>query len=341
MVSFTSPRWLLVFAVLIFICLALGTFFLLNRSSGSIISPLGSLQPTPTPTPKPLLQYSFTNLKNTPGVPSQIALTSILDEQPEYASYLFTYQTQGKTMSGQLNVPTTATPSAGFPVILMLRGYVDPSIYQTGVGTMNAAAVFAKNGYITLAPDFLGYGSSDPPAANPITERLEKPRHLLDLLASTASLKVTDPGRLGIWAHSNGGQIAISLLEITGRSIPTTLWAPVTKPFPYSILYYTDESDDQGKALRKEIANFETSYDVFDYSIDRYYDWLNAPLQLHQGSADDAVPLDWSTEFVDTLEELDKDITYFTYPGSDHNLRPAWDTAIARDLEFFAEHFKQ
>ena len=35
------------------------------------------------------------------------------------------------------------------------------------------------------------------------------------------------------------------------------LWAPVSKPFPYNILYYTDEAEDRGKWLRGEIAKFE------------------------------------------------------------------------------------
>lgn len=334
-----SRLWL--WASLIFLLVVCLVYFIVRTlSPQTLVSPLSLHQPFPTPTPKPLMQYTFSNLKKTAPFASQINRVAILNEQPEYVSYLFTFQTQGKTMSGQLNVPTTATPSAGFPVILMLRGFVDPSIYQTGVGTMNAAAVFAKNGYVTLAPDFLGYGSSDPPANGPIAERLEKPRHLLDLLASLPSLSVINPARVGVWAHSNGGQIALSLLEISGRSLPTTLWAPVTKPFPYSILYYTDESDDQGKELRRILAEFEQDYDVYDFSIDRYYDWLIAPLQLHQGTNDDAVPVEWSDEFVNKLKKINKDITYFIYPGSDHNLRPTWDTVITRDLAFFAEHLK-
>ena len=44
------------------------------------------------------------------------------------------------------------------PVIIQFRGYVERSIYQPGAGTKKTAEVFAKNGFISLAPDFLGYG---------------------------------------------------------------------------------------------------------------------------------------------------------------------------------------
>ena len=148
---------------------------------------------------------------------------------------------------------------------------------------------------------------------------------------------MADSSKIGIWAHSNGGQIALSVLEISGQPIPTTLWAPVSKPFPYSILYYTDEFDDEGKALRAEIARLEKDYDVNDFSITKYFDQIKAPIQLQQGTGDDAVPVTWSNNLNQTLKDKDIDITYYIYPGADHNMTPGWDTAVERDLEFFKD----
>lgn len=132
----------------------------------------------------------------------------------------------------------------------------------------------------------------------------------------------------------------LSVAEVLGRRKSAvsgmTLWAPVSKPFPYNILYYTDEADDQGKWLRAEIARFETEHDVYDYSIDRYLDWIEMPIVVHQGTVDDAVPVLWSDELVERLEEKEKTVTYYRYPGADHNMRPMWDTVVTRDLAFFA-----
>ncbi len=267
-------------------------------------------------------------------------LEDVLGQEETFTAYQFSYMTDGKRMTGQLNLPLDATDSSKvkFPVIMMIRGFVPLEIYQTGVGTRNAAARFASNGFITIAPDFLGYGESDPPDPDSIGARLEKPRQLLDLIASLPQLSFIDMYRMGIWAHSNGGQIALSLLQITGDAYPTTLWAPVSKSFPYSILYYTDESDDQGKALRKVVAEFEKQYDVFDFSIDRYWDWITAPVQVHQGTGDDAIPVEWSNELVSTLEDQDLEVKYYTYPAADHDLRPVWETVINHDLDFFGEY---
>ena len=333
----SSQRLRLILVILFSLLLALvAVLFLIRPAPASLLNPLGN--PTPTPTPKPLLKYTFTNLKQTPPQASQLSLDSLLSQTPTYHTWIFSYTTEGKKMTGQLNVPVLATPSAGFPTIVLLRGYVDPAVYTTGMGTKNAAAVFAQNGYATLAPDFLGFGGSDPPAINTLAARLEKPKHVLDLLVSLSTLSFLDSDHLGIWAHSNGGQIALSVLEISGKTIPTTLWAPVSKSFPYSVLYYTDESADQGKDLRQVLADFEANYDVYDFSIDRYFEWLKAPVQIHQGTNDDAVPVEWSQALAKSLEKTNQNITLYIYPGADHNLQPAWNAVIARDLSFFHNH---
>lgn len=297
---------------------------------------------------KPFVRYSFEYLKQHPFSPRRIELVEKIKEENEYASWLFRFETSEGWVSGQMNIPPNltavgpaarlASPTSTFPVVIMLRGYVDKEEYQTGTGTKNAAAVFARNGYLTVAPDFLGYGSSDPGPIDDIESRLVRPATVLQLFSSLQNFPQADTSQLYLWAHSNGGQVALSVLEISGKTIPTTLWAPVSKPFPYSILYYTDDSPDRGKYLRKITADFEKLYDVDQFSIANYFDWIQASLQIHQGTVDDSVPKKWSDELVKTLKEQKKDVTYFVYPGADHNLRPVWDTVVARDLKFFTRN---
>lgn len=284
----------------------------------------------------PYAKYSFENLANRGGVASKI----------EVKGNMFYYYSEGRRISGEINYPAgTVLVGVGdvYPVVVMARGYVDKEIYQTGMGTHNTAKYFAEHGYITYAPDFSGYGESDPEPTSPpasLGSRLVKPVEILDLIASIG-------GNIPIflWGHSNGGQIMLSVTEILGRSeyfkgstlkvMGTTLWAPVSKPFPYNILFYTDEASDSGKWLRGEVAKFEADYDVYNYSIDRYLDWINIPLQIHQGTADESVPKKWSDELVKNLKENDKTVNYYVYPGADHNMKPSWDQVVARDVAFY------
>lgn len=274
---------------------------------------------------KPLEKYSFENLRQRGFAGSEIKV----------AGNVFFYEAEGKKISGQINLPVGEPPAGGWPVVIMIRGYVDREIYQTGMGTQPAAEYFRDNGLMTLAPDFLGFGESDEPPNNVLEERFLRPVQILELIASVKNLTNANPEKMAIWGHSNGGQIALSVLEISGAKYPTSLWAPVSKPFPYSILYYTDESDDLGKALRKVVAGFDALYDADKYSIHQYYDWIEAPVLIHQGTADEAVPLKWSKELEKSLKEKGKTVKLYVYPGADHNLVGGWDEAVKRDVEWF------
>jgi dienelactone hydrolase len=301
---------------------------------------------------KPFDRYTFENLRKSSFPASPIILGESLNQTVNYVSQMFYYKIDSpvgeKKVSGLLNIPVK---QGIYPVIVMARGFVPVETYATGIGTQKAAEFFAQNGFITLAPDFLGYGQSDKSSQNSIEDRFQTYTTVLTLLSSLVNLNTgldasysgkikADVSKIGIWGHSNGGQIAISTLEITGKNYPTVLWAPVSKSFPYSILYFTDEFDDHGKTLRKVVADFEKDYDIELYSPSNFYSWIQAPIQIHQGIADDAVPLKWSDNLVNDLRKSNKDVEYFTYPGADHNLMPnGWSEAVQRSVSFYKNHF--
>lgn len=292
--------------------------------------------------PRPLDKYSIDNLISVKIEPGQIVIGDITKEDGDFTSYLFSFVfdptlsgKELKRVTGLVNIPTGKGP---YPVVIMLRGYVDQKLYKTGDGTKRAGEYFAKNNFITIAPDFLGYAGSDKEAENILESRFQTHTTTLTLLKSLDSLENWDKQNIFIWGHSNGGQIALTLLEITGKAYPTVLWAPVSKPFPYSILYYTDESDDGGKLIRRELAKFEDQYDTDLYSISKYFDRIKAPLQLHQGTSDDAVPKDWSDKLANTFKKQELILNYYIYPGAGHDLQPSWNTAVERDLKFFRKN---
>lgn len=333
--------------------------------------PLFAPDPTAAPEPaRPLLKYSFEQLRQAVVEPAPLTLTAdeiFQDEQ--YRVITFTAQPLGRTMSGVVNLPASA--SASTSAVLMLRGFVPANQYSPGVGTKNAAAALAQAGFVTVAPDFFGYGTSDPEPTDEWQARFEKPLIALALLRGLQELGFTLPdgskylpAEVGVWGHSNGGQIALSAQAIAQERIPTSLWAPVTAPFPYSLLYFTDEEPDEGQASRKWISIFEKVYDARQFSFTNYLDGLRGPLQLQQGTNDDAVLQWWSDEFVQKIEaenerreklmktyalsDIDAqqtatpasalqpiEVEYQLYQGADHNLRPSWDEAIAKDIEFF------
>ena len=242
---------------------------------------------------KPLLYYTFENLKNTKFAENQILLGPVISEDEDSFQQMFYFSApqtpdnkQSVKVSGLANIPKK---EGEYPLIVMFRGFIPEDIYEPGAGSQPSASQLVKNSFITLAPDFLGFGQSASPSADPFEERFQTYTTALTLLESLQTLNKgletdyegtisADLQKIGLWGHSNGGHIALSTLAITGKQYPTVLWAPVSKSFPYSILYYTDESDDQGKAMRKSLASFEELYDTKLFSPEKYYRWIIAPI---------------------------------------------------------------
>lgn len=343
-------KFLFLLCLLFFVLLIGETYVFYTKKS--ILFP-----PKPGEIPKPLLVYSFENLKKTSLPTTQITLGEKVASNTYSFSQMFYYATPEKpnsktleNVSGLLNAPSKP---GTYPVIIMLRGFVPEDTYVSGMGTEPVAKILAESGFITLAPDFLGFGKSASGSADSFENRFQTYTTALSLLSSLQTLnaglsasysgKLTaDLSRIGIWAHSNGGHIALATLAISGVAYPTVLWAPVSTSFPYSILYYTDESDDQGKILRKVLSQFETIYntDVFDPT--KYYSWIKAPVDIEQGTSDREVPYWWSNDLTKILTKNGLSVTENLHPGADHNMLPAasWNNAVANTLSFFRKEMK-
>lgn len=322
--------------------------FLYKNSKGT---DLQKVLPASIAKKNPFDKYQIESLQKMEIPKGQFEIVETKEEFDDFISYYFFFNfdpslsgSDVKIMSGIINIPKNQQK---YPLVLMLRGFVDQSIYKSGMGTEHAAEAFAKAGYVTIAPDFFGYGLSEPESGNIFETRFQSYTTALSLLSSFSDPTFTklagdkwDEKNLFIWAHSNGGQIALTTLAASGATIPTVLWAPVSKPFPYSILYYLDEAEDGGKFLRRELAKFEEQNDVNAFSFTNYYKDIKATFQISQGAADDAIPVAWTNALVKNLEAQNLDVDYLILPGADHNMVPRWDEAIKKALDFYEENMQ-
>src|SRR3989344_6636627 len=125
-----------------------------NSISEKIVNPIAKEK---TFFEKPLAKYSYDRLRTTNFEGGNISFGKIIKEGEGFNSRIFyfsdTFDGKSKKVSGLINIPSK---EGTYPVILMFRGFVDREIYTTGEGTRRTAEEFAGNGFITLAPDFLG-----------------------------------------------------------------------------------------------------------------------------------------------------------------------------------------
>lgn len=141
--------------VLVLVILAVAAFFGWDYYKHSSSSSVGRLQQI---IEKPFDKYTYDSLIKTDFPASEITIGKVISDNPAFVSRMFYFNVGGKRVSGLLNIPKK---EGNLPALVLLRGFVEPTQYTTGVGTQHDGEVFAKNGYITLAPDFLGYGESD------------------------------------------------------------------------------------------------------------------------------------------------------------------------------------
>lgn len=312
--------------------------WVLDSTNPGIVSPLVSsfVKATPAPGVNKYASLTFMALSER-TYKSEIKLGVATRNEAKYTTYVFTYKSDGKTVSGMANIPKGKGP---FPVIVLLRGHVDREVYYIGHGTEKQANYYAEHGFLTLAPDFLGYGESDWEDQDILVARFTRPVTVLNLLVGIKSLPQADSSRIGLWGHSNGGQIALSVLEITKKNYPTSLWAPVSLGFPQSVLVYLGR-EEVGNPVKEKIDSFiSEGNDPKAYSIAEYLDRITAPVIIHQGTADELIKTQWTKDLVNNLKKRMLEANYYEYKEENHNFNRYKTTADAlrqRDVEFFQQ----
>jgi len=296
-----------------------------------------------------LQKYDFDSLRKRMPVASEIQILGPIKEVEDRRAnldikekYTFTtseisFESDGRKISGMMNyMPERSSLS---PVIIMVRGYAEKAGYYPGSGSWRMADELAKQGYVTISLDFLGYANSDGESTDMLEARFHKAVEVLDLLESVKRIPWVDKNRIGFWAHSNGGQIVMSVLEVTGERYPTVMWAPMTQPFPESVLSTIDE----GSPVKDAIDEFQRHYDARRYAFDNYYQWINSPVIIMQGTADEWVEVSWQQGVVSKLKNLGKEAELVIYPGADHNLKntrdETWEKAVGKSINFYQMKF--
>lgn len=311
--------------------------FWFRPESFEIASPLSSLKQSPGVKETKYSPYRFEALAEREFPVGEIKLGAATRFERAYTTYVFTYKSEDKTVSGMANIPKGQGP---FPVIVLLRGYADWQTYYIGHGTEKQANYYAEHGFLTLAPDFLGYGYSDHEDQDILLARFARPVTVLSLLASIPSLPEADTSRIGLWGHSNGGQIALSVLEITGQPYPTSLWAPVSLGFPQSVLVYLGDPE-VGNVVKEKVDEFSLANNPKDFSIAEYFGLIKAPFIIHQGTADELIKTEWTRALADRLRGQGLAVEEHSYRGLNHNfnnIKGVADTLRQRDLKFFQRY---
>lgn len=256
---------------------------------------------------------------------------------------------------------------------------LDPEYFQRSYyeAWVNA---YADAGYIVIMPGYRGHGVVNGKKADGSEYidsyshlYLTSPFYAVDvlnLLAGLAQLSALDWGAFGfllrsqqladqnnlfLAAHSMGGDVALAVLAVSPCFKAASIWAGVCAHIHAVADFYTRYEINASNPAALFAPAFQEKWEKITsvvknepfnlMNIDAangyfYLENVTAPLILHHGTGDTAVPVEWSLRLYQALKDLGKDTSLYLYDGNNHEigLNNQHPVAIARDVAFFNQN---
>ena len=293
----------------------------------------------PTPTADPWAEYAEYTIEGLRGRSygqGEIEILQVMEETPSFTRYLIAYPSDGLRITGMLNRPKGDGP---FPAVILNHGYYPLDVYQTGNGTKLAADYLAARGFLTISPDFRSHaGSDDAP-------NLFRAGHVIDvlnLIPLVQKLPYARPGKVGMWGHSNGGAITAKAMVVSDQIGAALIYAPASSNIVEDYWFRVERAASRGAQIDpiEWPVKPEEGPDLYErLSPLPYLQYVQAPVQIHWGTADETVPLKWPDDLRAGLEAAGKQVTMHVYEGQPHSFQGAGNGLyLQRMVEFFAQH---
>ncbi len=332
--------------VIVLILVGFGIFAYLNREhKPNLQGNEGGLEENLHP-----LSIEYMRQKTYPG--SDIIIEQTLPAGSNYNQYIASYKSDGLKIYALLTIPQGTNPPAdGWPVIIFNHGYIQPAQHRTTERYVAYVDAFARNGYIVFKSDYRGHGNSEGKA----TGGYGNNDYTIDVLNALSSIKKypgVNPEKIGMWGHSMGGGITLRSMVVSGDIKAGVIWAGVVGSYSDLIKNWNPRMfSDQARrhlgggwreSLTKQYGTPEENPEFWNsISATSFLNDISGPMQLHHGTGDTHVPIEFSETLNRQLKEVGKEVEYFTYEGDDHNIGNNFGLAIQRSVEFFNKYLKE
>lgn len=303
----------------------------------SVASP--SQNPTVSPTPNPYQPYTIEALRGRTYGGGRLDVYERWRSNSEFERAYFEYPSDGLQVHGFMDIPTGP---GKHPVVIVLHGYVDPSVYRMQPYTTRYADGLAEAGYFVLHPNYRSYPPSD---LGPNPFRAGFAIDVLNLLAivreqagDQGPLGAADGSRIGLLGHSMGGGIAIRTMVVDHDIDAVVLYGSMSADETRNYQRILDWSG--GRAGWEELnvsGELLAQISPINYLLD-----LESAVSIHHGEDDPVVPPSWSEDLCRLLTSLGKDTECFSYPEQPHTfIEDGEAQLLERVLEFFGRELAE
>lgn len=273
---------------------------------------------------------------------SDFQVGGILADNESYTRYYITYKSGDLKISGIMNVPKGDGP---FPLLILNHGYIDPAIYTNGRGLKREQDYLARRGYVVIHPDYRNHADSGKDETVEINFRLGYTEDVINVIGAVknANLDYIDTEHIGMLGHSMGGGVTLNTLVIRPDLVDAAvLFAPVSADYRRNFDKWTRQRYDIAENILDKYGTPTSSPEFWNgISAKNYFNRLKTPIEIHHGTIDESVPLFWSDELDQWLEDAGKQHEYYIYDGEYHEFINKWPLVMSRVVDFFDQELKK
>jgi len=152
------------------------------------------------------------------------------------------------------------------------------------------------------------------------------------------ALEKVMPDQIGILGQSLGGNVALRVLTVSSDVKAAVLYSSLSgNELKNSEQLYKVTVDPQFQnelnVLPSQLQSISPVY---------YYGNITAPIQLHQGTIDETVPMSWAEETCSLLSTAGKNIDCIYYEGEDHVFDDKVKTEFLENMiSFYKTHLSK
>lgn len=239
----------------------------------------------------------------------------------------------GKPLYGYLLAPRDVRPDARYPAIVMVYGGPGIQVVRNRWAPLLLWQHLADRGFYVMQFDNRGGEGRGPAFARAVhgeLGRVEAEDQLRALDAMLAKHPI-DPARVGIYGHSYGGYMTLSMLFKSPRRFRAGVAASPVTDFR---LYDTGYTERYMGPPDEKKAGYDAS------NLSPFAKNLEADLMVVHALMDENVHFDNTARLLDALTEAQKPFDFVLFPGERHGYRgeAARVYASRRVISFFVEH---
>lgn len=331
--------------IVIFLALFLLIVFFTKNNNTKTKNEISSPLPTPMPYRELTIPYLRSKVYS-----SSLTIANHIYDYSDYDGYLASYVSEKLKINGLLTIPKGKKPTAGWPAIVFVHGYIPPSQYKTLEKYVAYVDYLAKNGFVVFKIDLRGHGDSQGKAGGGYFSS----DYLIDTLNAYAALQSSDfvnPEAIGLWGHSMAGNTILRSMTVKPEIPAAVIWAGAVYSYTDQQKYGIHDASYQrlgtGRPPRQQGV-----FAVYGQPTDTNFFWkmvaptnylndIKGAIEINHAEDDETVNIGYSKDLIALLDRTHVPHKFYTYPTGGHNITdPSFSLAMQRTVDFFHTYLK-